>query len=105
MLQAANGEPVQGADLAPAMRVHLVPTWNMPSTIHLQPPTARQFVELSQHLRARLPVGTQIEVDDVRRRSACGFAILASPCGWSCQSTFRRARALSSKRCRCWLPR
>ena len=64
MLQAANGEPVQGADLAPAMRVHLVPTWNMPSTIHLQPPTARQFVELSQHLRARLPVGTQIEVDD-----------------------------------------
>ena len=31
MLQAANGEPVQGADLAPAMRVHLVPTWNMPS--------------------------------------------------------------------------
>ena len=66
MLQAANGEPVQGADLAPAMRVHLVPTWNMPSTIHLQPPTARQFVELSQHLRARLPPGTQIEVDDAQ---------------------------------------
>ena len=66
MLQAANGEPVQGADLAPAMRVHLVPTWNMPSTIHLQPPTARQFVELSQHLRARLPLGTQIEVDDAQ---------------------------------------
>jgi two-component system osmolarity sensor histidine kinase EnvZ len=66
MLQAANGEPVQGADLAPAMRVHLVPTWNMPSTIHLHPPTERQFVELSQHLRNRVPPGTQIEVDDAR---------------------------------------
>jgi two-component system osmolarity sensor histidine kinase EnvZ len=66
MLQAANGEPVQGADLAPAMRVHLVPTWNMPSTIHLHQPYERQFVELSQHLRARMPAGTQIEVDDAR---------------------------------------
>lgn len=66
MLQAANGEPVQGADLAPAMRVHLVPTWNMPSTIHLHQPTERQFVELSQHLRARMPAGTLIQVDDAR---------------------------------------
>lgn len=66
MLQAANGEPVQGADLAPAMRVHLVPTWNMPSTIHLHQPTERQFLELSQHLQARMPAGTLIEVDDAR---------------------------------------
>lgn len=66
MLQAANGEPVQSADLAPAMRVHLVPTWNMPATIHLHEPYERQFVELSQHLRARLPAGTQIQVDDSR---------------------------------------
>ncbi|RFU43924.1 ATP-binding protein [Paraburkholderia sp. DHOC27] len=66
MLQAANGEPVQSADLAPAMRVHLVPTWNMPSTIHLHEPHERQFVELSQHLRARMPAGTQIEVDDAQ---------------------------------------
>jgi two-component system, OmpR family, osmolarity sensor histidine kinase EnvZ len=66
MLQAASGEPVQGADVAPAKRVHLVPTWNMPSTIHLHPPTERPFVELSQHLRGRLPPGTQIEVDDAR---------------------------------------
>ena len=66
MLQAANGEPVQGADLAPAMRVHLVPTWNMPSTVHLHQPTERQFLELSQHLRARMPAGTLIEVDDAR---------------------------------------
>ncbi|HEY1999684.1 ATP-binding protein [Paraburkholderia sp.] len=66
MLQAANGEPVQSADLAPAMRVHLVPTWNMPASIHLREPTQKQFVELSQHLRPRLPAGTQIEVDDAR---------------------------------------
>jgi two-component system, OmpR family, osmolarity sensor histidine kinase EnvZ len=66
MLQAANGEPVQGADLAPAMRVHLVPTWNMPSTIHLHEPHEHPFIELSQHLRARMPPGTEIQVDDAR---------------------------------------
>jgi two-component system osmolarity sensor histidine kinase EnvZ len=66
MLQAANGEPVRGADLAPAMSVHLVPTWNMPSTIHLSAPSRRQFVELAQRLGARLPAGTEIRVDDFR---------------------------------------
>ncbi|AUT69726.1 two-component system, OmpR family, osmolarity sensor histidine kinase EnvZ [Paraburkholderia hospita] len=63
-LQAANGEPVNGADVAPALRVHLVPTWNMPATVHLEPPTRRPFVELTRHLRASLPAGTEIAVDD-----------------------------------------
>ncbi|AUT60676.1 HAMP domain-containing protein [Paraburkholderia terrae] len=63
-LQAANGEPVNGADVAPALRVHLVPTWNMPATVHLEPPTRRPFVELTRHLRASLPPGTEIAVDD-----------------------------------------
>jgi two-component system osmolarity sensor histidine kinase EnvZ len=66
-LQAANGEPVNGAELAPALRVHLVPTWNMPSTVHLEAPTRRPYIELTQRLRASLPVGTEIAVDDARQ--------------------------------------
>ncbi|MGF6574551.1 two-component system osmolarity sensor histidine kinase EnvZ [Paraburkholderia sp. GAS333] len=66
VLQAINGEPVKGAALAPAMRVHLVPTWNMPASVHLRTPTERPLVELSRQLRDNLPIGTQIAVDDVR---------------------------------------
>lgn len=66
-LQAANGEPVNGAELAPALRVHLVPTWNMPSTVHLQAPTRRPYIELTQRLRANLPVGTEFAVDDAHQ--------------------------------------
>jgi two-component system, OmpR family, osmolarity sensor histidine kinase EnvZ len=65
-LQAANGEPVNGADVAPALRVHLVPTWNMPATVHLEPPTRRPFIELTRHLRASLPPGTEIAFDDTQ---------------------------------------
>ncbi|MFM0082009.1 ATP-binding protein [Paraburkholderia sediminicola] len=66
VLQAVNGEPLKGAALAPAMRVHLVPTWNMPSSVHLHTPTMHPLVELSRHLRENLPPGTQIAVDDLR---------------------------------------
>lgn len=66
VLQAINGEPIKGAALAPAMRVHLVPTWNMPSSVHLRTPTDHPLVELSRHLRENLPPGTQIAVDDLR---------------------------------------
>src|SRR5579864_784332 len=66
VLQAINGEPMKGAALAPAMRVHLVPTWNMPSSVHLRTPYQRPLIELSRHLRENLPPGTQIAVDDLR---------------------------------------
>ncbi|WP_027800401.1 ATP-binding protein [Paraburkholderia dilworthii] len=66
VLQAINGEPIKGAALAPAMRVHLVPTWNMPPNIHLHEPTEHLVVELAQHLRQNLPPGTRIAVDDLR---------------------------------------
>jgi two-component system osmolarity sensor histidine kinase EnvZ len=66
VLQAVNGEPMKGAALAPAMRVHLVPTWNMPASVHLQEPTHHPLVELSRHLRENLPPGTRIAVDDLR---------------------------------------
>nr|WKF57510.1 Osmolarity sensor protein EnvZ [Paraburkholderia busanensis] len=66
VLQAVNGEPMKGAALAPAMRVHLVPTWNMPASVHLHPPTQHPLIELSGQLRANLPPGTQIAVDDLR---------------------------------------
>ncbi|MET3233237.1 UNVERIFIED_ORG: two-component system osmolarity sensor histidine kinase EnvZ [Burkholderia sp. 1263] len=65
-LQAVNGEPMKSAALAPAMRVHLVPTWNMPATVHLSTPTDHPLVELSRHLRENLPPGTRIAVDDLR---------------------------------------
>ncbi|PRY01304.1 ATP-binding protein [Paraburkholderia sp. BL25I1N1] len=66
VLQAVNGEPMKGAALAPAMRVHLVPTWNMPASVHLHTPTQRPLEDLSRHLRENLPPGTQIAVDDLR---------------------------------------
>jgi len=66
-LQAANGEPVNGADVGPALRVHLVPTWNMPATVHLETPTGRPFVELTRRLRASVPPGTEIAVDDTHQ--------------------------------------
>jgi two-component system, OmpR family, osmolarity sensor histidine kinase EnvZ len=66
VLQAANGEAVNGADLAPAMRVHLVPTWNMPDSVHLRQPDGGPLVDLIRHLRAKLPPGTEIAVDDTR---------------------------------------
>ena len=66
VLQAANGEESTNVELAPALRVHLVPTWNMPATVQLHEPSSAPLVELVQHLRARLPTGTQIAVDDAR---------------------------------------
>ncbi|WP_144110055.1 ATP-binding protein [Paraburkholderia sp. BCC1886] len=65
VLQAINGEPMKGAALAPEMRVHLVPTWNMPASVHLRPPDDRPLKELSGHLRQNLPAGTRIAVDDL----------------------------------------
>jgi len=66
VLQAINSEPIKGAALAPAMRVHLVPTWNMPATVHLHAPAGRLLVELDRHLRENLPAGSQIAFDDLR---------------------------------------
>jgi two-component system osmolarity sensor histidine kinase EnvZ len=66
VLQAINGEQIKGAALAPAMRVHLVPTWNMPATVHPHAPTGPLLVELDRHLRQNLPAGTQIAFDDLR---------------------------------------
>ncbi|OWJ56951.1 ATP-binding protein [Paraburkholderia caledonica] len=66
VLQAINGEPIKGAALAPAMRVHLVPTWNMPPSIHLHEPTERLVAGLARRLRDDLPPGTKIAVDDLR---------------------------------------
>ncbi|EDZ99603.1 integral membrane sensor signal transduction histidine kinase [Burkholderia sp. H160] len=66
VLQASNGEPIKGPALAPPMRVHLVPTWNMPTSVHLREPREHMLVELRRHLLESLPPGTQIAVDDLR---------------------------------------
>ncbi len=67
VLHAANGESSSnGAELAPALRVHLVPTWNMPGAVHLRTPIQPPLVELRQNLLNNLPVGTQIVADDAQ---------------------------------------
>lgn len=65
-LQAVNSETKDSAELAPALRVHLVPTWNVPPTIHLHPPYERPLAELTEHLRPQLPPGTEFATDDLR---------------------------------------
>jgi two-component system osmolarity sensor histidine kinase EnvZ len=65
-LQAVNSETRDSAELAPALRVHLMPTWNVPSTIHLHTPHTRPLVELTAHLRPHLPSGTEFAADDLQ---------------------------------------
>jgi hypothetical protein len=43
MLHAATGSAPNEVELAPALRVHLVPTWNSPADVDLQVPTREPF--------------------------------------------------------------
>jgi two-component system osmolarity sensor histidine kinase EnvZ len=63
VLEAANSDASQGARLAPAMRVHLVPTWNMPPKLDLRQPTGGAIAHVVYRLRAELPPGAQLAVD------------------------------------------
>jgi len=51
-------------DLSAVLRVHRVPAWDVPKDTHLHEPTRRPLVDLTRHLRERLPPGTQFAVDD-----------------------------------------
>jgi two-component system osmolarity sensor histidine kinase EnvZ len=59
-------EPSKDGDLSAVLRVRRVPAWNVPPDVHLHEPTRRPLVELTRHLRAHLPPGTQFAVDDSR---------------------------------------
>lgn len=64
VLDAADRDAAQGAALAGALRVHLVPEWNMPRGMHWQAAEESALGELVQHLRPRLPAHTALRVDD-----------------------------------------
>jgi two-component system, OmpR family, osmolarity sensor histidine kinase EnvZ len=63
VLEAANSDASQGARLTPALRVHLVPTWNMPARLDFRSPGNGALAHLVHELRADLPAGTQLAVD------------------------------------------
>jgi len=65
-LQAVNTEPKDSAELAPALRVHLQPVWNVPSSIHLVAPGGTPIAELAARLAPIVPAGTELAVDNLR---------------------------------------
>ncbi|POR52295.1 two-component system osmolarity sensor histidine kinase EnvZ [Paraburkholderia eburnea] len=70
MLHAANGAAPNEVELAPALRVHLVPTWNMPADVKLEVPTREPLADLRKQLLRDLPAGTEILADLKHRRGA-----------------------------------
>ncbi|MBN3856591.1 HAMP domain-containing protein [Paraburkholderia sp. Ac-20340] len=70
MLHAANGSMPNEVELAPALRVHLVPTWNMPADVKLAVPTHEPLADLRKQLLRDLPAGTEILADQHLRRAA-----------------------------------
>jgi two-component system, OmpR family, osmolarity sensor histidine kinase EnvZ len=63
MLHAATGAAPNEVELAPALRVHLVPTWNMPADVDLQVPTREPLADLRRQLLRDLPPNTEIVTD------------------------------------------
>lgn len=63
MLHAATGTAPNEVELAPALRVHLVPTWNMPADVDLKVPTREPLADLRRQLLRDLPPGTEIVAD------------------------------------------
>ncbi|MBB3258422.1 two-component system osmolarity sensor histidine kinase EnvZ [Paraburkholderia bannensis] len=70
MLHAANGAAPNEVELAPALRVHLVPTWNMPADVDLKVPKREPLADLRKQLLRDLPPGTEILADLQHRRAA-----------------------------------
>lgn len=59
-------EPAKTGDLSAVLRMRRVPAWSLPRGIQLHAPDRRPLVELTRHLRANLPPGTDIAVDDAQ---------------------------------------
>lgn len=60
MLHAATNAAPNEVELAPALRVHLVPTWNMPADVRLEEPRVEPLADLRRQLLHDLPAGTEI---------------------------------------------
>lgn len=63
VIEAANSDATLGGRLSRAMRVHLVPVWNMPATVVLSDPAKTRIARLARQLAEVLPPGTQLAVD------------------------------------------
>ena len=59
-------EPQPAGDLSAMVPVRRVPVWNLPPGLHLHPPQHGPFIHLARDLRANLPAGTEIAIDDMR---------------------------------------
>ena len=82
MLHAATNAAPSTApneiDLAPALRVHLVPTWNMPADVRLEVPPHEPLAELRKQLLHDLPPRTEI-LADTRHRNALWVRFAGQP--------------------------
>jgi two-component system osmolarity sensor histidine kinase EnvZ len=68
VIEAANSDATLGGRLARAMRVHLVPVWNMPASVELRDPAKTPLAPLARQLAGDLPPGTQLAVDGNEER-------------------------------------
>jgi two-component system osmolarity sensor histidine kinase EnvZ len=75
---AAHRSTFNEIDLAPALRVHLVPTWNMPADVQLDVPHHEPVADLRRQLLRDLPPGTEI-LADVRHREALWVRFAGQP--------------------------
>ncbi|MEM5313168.1 ATP-binding protein [Paraburkholderia sp. JHI869] len=75
---AAPSAPPNEMDLAPALRVHLVPTWNMPADVRLEVPKREPLADLRKQLLRDLPPGTEI-LADLRHREALWVRFAGQP--------------------------
>jgi two-component system, OmpR family, osmolarity sensor histidine kinase EnvZ len=78
MLHATTSTAPNEVELAPALRVHLVPTWNMPADVHLEVPATEPLADLRKQLLRDLPPGTQI-LADTRKRGALWVRFAGHP--------------------------
>ncbi|WP_322105553.1 ATP-binding protein [Paraburkholderia sp. J41] len=69
MLHTATNAAPNELELAPALRVHLVPTWNMPADVRLEVPQREPLADLRKQLLRDLPPGTEI-LADMRHQEA-----------------------------------
>ncbi|RQH04662.1 ATP-binding protein [Paraburkholderia dinghuensis] len=63
MLYAATNAAPNEVELAPTLRVHLVPAWNMPANVRLAVPRHEPLADLRKQLLLDLPSGTEILAD------------------------------------------
>jgi two-component system, OmpR family, osmolarity sensor histidine kinase EnvZ len=78
MLHADTNAAPNAVELAPVLRVHLVPAWNMPADVRLEVPLREPLADLRRQLLQDLPPGTEI-LADTRHREALWVRFAGRP--------------------------